>query len=181
METAPEQKPKQIFVEIGTNGLAVPFIGERQFGDGQFYVGIDINREMLEQSKESVEYTDRSTSHIMFVQANGEQIPIADRSAHEVFLGNVLGDPHISHESKDRFLAEARRIVTDDGEVIIKENNTPAELAMVQPLLKKHGLVVKKYIDSYMPGWQEFIQQYHRTFANAPFSIADYVIIAVPK
>lgn len=53
--------------------------------------------------------------------------PLPDRSAEEVFIGNVFGDHYVKH-SADRsaaLLNEAARIVADDGVVIIRETITP--------------------------------------------------------
>lgn len=161
-----EQTPKKVFVEIGTYSSAVTWIGNRGFGPDELYIGVDINKENASSSRSAtnVYMKDRGqdTSNMLFVNADARRMPVKDGSADEVFIGNVLGDPLIRDVDKERFISEAERMMSENGRLIIKENNTPADIAKVRKFLEKNNLKEEKIITNQSPEWNEAIRQYQR-------------------
>ena len=179
-----ERAPKRVFVEIGTHSLAASWMGSDAVRPDDLYIGVDLHRSLLETSRDLTQGHGKMNENRLFVQADAEHMPVRDGVVHEVYLGNVMGDPAISLRAKDRFLAEARRIVADDGRVVIKENNTPAELDDVRRLLRTHGFIVEGFIESRSPGWDDAVRPYHRSAAEEgkmPFAMTGYIVYAVPE
>jgi SAM-dependent methyltransferase len=183
-EAEAERTPKRVFVEMGTNSLAASWMGDGAIGPDDLYVGVDIHKKFLETSQELTDAHERMSKNKIFVQADAERMPVRSGIAHEVFLGNVLGDPGITDRMKNSFIAEARRIVADDGRVVVKENNTPAELGDVLALLRKNGFHIEAYIDSRSPKWSEALLPYDRTSAartEERYAVSGYIVYAVPE
>lgn len=141
-------------VEIGHDMLPVAYQQEPPFTDDRFYVGLEAwthdpqgkKRDLLARRHEQftglkdnitfedvslggmVRYSgDDGNSERWFEGTYEFKAPLASNSAHEVFLGNVFGDPDLSEstESTTNVLAEALRIVTDDGVIVVRESLTP--------------------------------------------------------
>ncbi len=78
-----------------------------------------------------------------------------DGGADEVFLGNVFGDPHVSHYKKhtERLLDEVSRIVSRGGKIIIRETITPEHCYSLDRALRESSLKEVAYIEPGSAEW----------------------------
>jgi len=161
-EKEKELSAKRVFIEIGTGELPVTRIGNRKFNDEEMYIGIDLNPAAVQRARSHTQTqgVTPEAKNLYFLQANAEKLPVKDKSASEVFLGNVLGDPSILDAEKDKFIEETKRILKKDGVIIIKETNTPAPIEYLKNLINKHNLVEERWFGSELPGWRQNIELY---------------------
>ena len=163
---------KRIFIELGTNSVPVTFLGNKTFGENETYIGIDIDPKNIAKAKEFTESIHDKQKNVYFIQADAERLPIGDHSADEVFLGNVLGDGSISLAKKEKFLEEAKRILRENGTIVIKETNSPMEIIDLDSLLKESHLYLEKSVRMEDPDWEKEIKPYHdigRTFNDRSY------------
>jgi len=163
-ENKEKLKFKRIFIEVGTGIAPLPFIGERKFNSDEIYIGIDINKERIKDAKYASEILKEDKGHtanFYFINADAKRLPFKNNIANELYFGNVFGDPSISKEEKINFLKEAIRIMTSDAKLIIKENNTPANLEMLKNDLLANGFIVEKIITPKDKDWNKEMLLYH--------------------
>ena len=121
---------RRVFIDLGSGLFTAAFSGNRALQDNDYYIGVDNNRKKIQAALTTHDIAankknfDNIGKNVFFVQGNGGELPFADSSADEVFLGNVLGDRAI--HSVDAFLTEARRILKTDGKLVILETITPS-------------------------------------------------------
>ncbi len=190
-----EKQPRRVFVEVGTNEIPLPMLGKKAFGENDVYIGIDVERENVELSRERSEEWVKSGARpeikkMIFTQADMGRLPFADRTVDDLYLGNVFGDPGISLKSKEDFLEEARRVLRDERELIIKENNTPMELDTyfdaqgilvsigLKDLLKRHGFLINRMMTPEDSDWKIEMDKYHITNLSGDHS---YILYAHVK
>jgi ubiquinone/menaquinone biosynthesis C-methylase UbiE len=142
--TSPESKKERLIVEIGCG--AAPFLryARPEFKEyfktnsNVLYFGLDIEERDVEFAEEIVRYNlehelgEEVGSRFAFVEADGSQLPIMDKSVDELILSNVLGDPRIDRkqgespgETKKKILQEAYRVLKSGGRLTIHEDITP--------------------------------------------------------
>ncbi len=169
-----------IMVEFGHGPSPVAFQQPVPFKGDRLYVGVEAwLRDPLGRIRESVkvEQAERQDQNIVFIDqclrrdgrrntdalalSNppqrylGPYIPTTDfpdASVDEVFLGNVIGDPHLA-ESRfriQRILNEVSRIVSNNGMIVVRETLTPlsAHRRLSAVALQKAGL---QEIGRYVP------------------------------
>ncbi len=183
IESGGEKKPRRVFVEIGTRNLPTAFYGERKIGEDETYVGIDVEGESIASAKELAERHSQELGkgRHYFVQADAKEIPLADASADEVFIGNVFGDEmHISFEDRKKFLSEAGRILAKDGHLVIKETNTPLDYETMDQLLQETDFKVERVWDKNARP-EEFEAQRRLYEGEIDLSAPDSYIIVLRK
>lgn len=125
------QKPRRVFVDIGSGTFPAAFSGNRSFNDNDYYVGVDSRRREIDRSisedypTKNTENVGRLGENIFFLEHNIHvgKLPFADSSVDEVILANVLGDDSIIQYRY--FLREAYRILKSGGTFVVIETVTP--------------------------------------------------------
>ncbi len=177
-----EQAKRRVFVEVGTNAIPLPFLGEKEFGENDAYIGLDINKEEVKSAKQSAEmleaYNERpKINKKLFVAADMGHLPLPDNAVDQLFLGNVLGDPSILKEDHNKLFEEIKRVLTKDGELIIKENNTPLPKDDLSDFLFRHNFKISRFITPRDAEWVKEMKQYHKYDAQHPHWSA-YIVYA---
>lgn len=114
------QRKKFRVLEVGCGEL--PITDETHGRKDAIYVGIDIDKEPLIKNQAG-----NQEPNVFFVQAQGENVPLADRSVNQVYFTNVFGDDEIAVNSKLAFLKEAYRVLKATGVVAVLEFYSPNE------------------------------------------------------
>ncbi len=164
-----ESPQKRVFVEVGTNKAPVPFAGRKEFGSNDVYIGIDLAEESVRGAREYVkdaaaaaERDESGKNNLFFLSADAKSLPLREKSVDELYFGNVFGYPAIEPPELLNFLSEARRVLKSSGKIIIKENNTPADLEFLRKMLKQKGFAVKKLVRAGDKNWEEEISLYDK-------------------
>ncbi len=131
-----ERRDERLIVEIGCGEQ--PFLQDasdeyrERFKNNPAlrYIGVDISEEALRTGREVSRQVDvrrgnATADRLDLVRASAESLPFADDSAEEVVLRNVLGDPDIDVEVKQRAIGEAVRILRTGGALRVIEQYTP--------------------------------------------------------
>lgn len=174
-----EPQIKKVFIELGSGNAPVSWAGKKEFDENEIYVGIDRASADLLEAKERMEEVGAENKNIHFVQTNIKTLPLKNHSADEVFLGNVLGDPSIKDAEKDKFIEEAKRVLKENGRIVIKETYTPPDYKYLKDFIKKHGLSVEKGADINNPEWKELVEPYDKTSAKSKWS-GSYIVYLKP-
>lgn len=157
-----EKQPLHVFVEVGTHQLPVTFIGNKRFDDeNDMYIGIDVEKSKVVEARQMHEFGSKE-QRATFVQASAEQLPLKNESAEEMFFGNVFGDPSIYMAEKEKFLNEAERVLKQDGQLIIKETNTPLDIKKMRELLVGRPFREECVLTPEDKNWEEELQTYQR-------------------
>lgn len=193
-----EPKPRRVFVEIGTNRNPVPVIGEKKFEEGDVYIGVDVSEERVRDAKgmaileKSETGKEDRKKNLFFISADAKALPLQEKSVDELYFGNFFGDPAIvpdyfweptdkARKTVERFLDEASRVLGDKGKIIIKENNTPANLRFLQGILRSKGFAVKKFVKVEDKNWREEIAPYDKFSIMARNPHVDSYILEAEK
>jgi ubiquinone/menaquinone biosynthesis C-methylase UbiE len=136
---------KKVFVEIGTSYSPITVRGNRVFGKDELYIGLDIDPRNIENAKKATENIGGQENK-NFITADASSLPLTDGSAQEIFIGNVFGDPRIPLTTKEKFLSEAKRVLSEEGKIIILETTTPANFLELKTILNKEGFKLEKVI-----------------------------------
>ncbi|MHB8871377.1 MAG: class I SAM-dependent methyltransferase [Candidatus Doudnabacteria bacterium] len=150
-------KPRKIYLDLGHFVFPFPETGLKEIPADEMYVGVDI-RQHLNNSR----YPD----NFHFVEADGKDLPIADGSIDEVYVGNLFGEPSQGQKSKLEILPELKRILSDNGEVVLAETLTPKatpfSLDELPSILDKYGFeVVDLVTQDDEEKWKREISQYN--------------------
>lgn len=195
-----ERQPKRVFVEVGTDVNPIPSIGEKQFGDNDIYIGLDISREkairaskmpLESEIQEGVRHPERR-KNIFFMAADAKQLPLEDESVDEFYFGNIFSDPKIipfelgigSQEAGrriDGFLQEAKRVLKSTGKIIIKENSVPKDIRFVHGALSRNGFRLSKFTDRGGRNWSQETAPYDKNSLNAQNPPPDSYILEAEK
>jgi demethylmenaquinone methyltransferase/2-methoxy-6-polyprenyl-1,4-benzoquinol methylase len=103
----------------GTGG-ATYAISTKASQDSQVY-GLDLSKGQLRVAKSRSEL-----SHVQFVEGDAAQTPFSDAWFDKVFITHAIHE--MPREIRLKVLAEGRRILKDDGTVIILELDDPRSL-----------------------------------------------------
>lgn len=163
-----EQIYKKVFVELGTHYIPLPMLGNKKFLEDELYIGIDIRGDLVKQAKQNTNLAHEGSDfeNIQFLQADAKRLPLKNKAAEEILLGNVLGDPSISLTDKATFLEEAKRVITEEGVIVIKETNTPLERDILMKLLANHHLEMIKEVNEMSADWPDAIAPYEKMGAQ---------------
>ena len=168
-------QPMRVFVEVGTNELPITFIGKRQFeSENDMYIGIDVKKSEVISARQMHEFGPKG-QHAIFMQASAEQLPLKNESVGEIFFGNVFGDPSILIPEKGTFLSEAERVLKQDGQLVIKETNTPLNIKKLRELLAGRSFHEDRMLTPEDKSWKEEIQKYESIAFGARDSYLMYL------
>ena len=164
-----QQEPK-VNVEIG--------VGDMVYGTGYSkhhdlsnttYVGIDtLDRQErvhgdYDVFARNVEAAKRfqPDANVNFMKADGRNLPLADTSADEVFMANVICDPRVGIQTIDEILRESARVLKAGGRLVLAQYSTPEEAPYDHVLkeLQRLGLGTL-VISPESPLWQELRNSY---------------------
>lgn len=168
-EAGAESAPKpRIFLEVGFGPSPSSTDTEREFYGADHYVGVDLNeypyggRSSFTEAKEAVLEKGKQDQNIDFVKANGNNLPFADGSVHEVLMSDVMyGDlsiqqrrsrthpePFTSREIQDQLLAEAYRALESGGKLVIKNESIHIDdKESLEKKLSAHGFELETYLE----------------------------------
>ncbi len=142
-----EKEPRKVFLEIGARNMPAPFFGKRKIGKNETYIDVDIDKESLASAKNLLDRHSKATGegHHYFIRADAKNLPLADGSVDEIFMGNVLGDEmHIEWSARKKFIAEAGRALAKGGYLVILEAYTPLDYVRLHELLEGTDFYVEK-------------------------------------
>lgn len=134
---------RRISLEVGSGDAPYSLNGGKEFCDQDVYVGIEGgNMDYLDERSKLILSARRKKAetkpgqNIYFIHGDGRELPFRDSSVHEVYIGNIFGtvDSKKWHLLQiDRIAQEARRVLMDDGRLIIKEDWNKDWLAPCSP------------------------------------------------
>lgn len=158
-----EEKPINI-LEIGSG--AIPFVSEGKLKEGDNYYIIEINERDFEYLKNILELGKKAKKvvrkeNIYPLLGDGKNLPFEKGTMDKVFFSNVFGDPGILKEDKICMLEEARRVLKDDGLLIIKEDTCPLNIGTLVEMVEKMDFILEKKIDT-PSEWQREVSLYHK-------------------
>ena len=158
-----EQKPRRVFVEIGGGRNPVPLFGTKEFRENDIYLDLDARHEDLRDKH--IEFGEKKYLRdkkvkFFFIEANAENMPIQSNSVDEVCFGNILGEERINHQSIDKFLTEANRILKVGGEIIVLETSTPPHYTTIRNMVSAKGFELERKLDRSDSDFEEFRKRY---------------------
>jgi SAM-dependent methyltransferase len=121
-----ELRPGEDVVDLGSGGGIDCLLAARAVGPTGSVVGVDFLAEMVARGRRAAEAA--GTDNVRFVQAEIEDLPLADESV-DVVISN--GVPNLSPR-KGRVMAEAYRVLRPGGRLaivdLLLESSLPAEI-----------------------------------------------------
>ena len=101
-----------------------------------------------------------------FVEADGRNLPIADGSVDEVYIGNLFGEPARNQNAKLEIFLELKMIISENGQVVVVETLTPKatpfSLDELPALLDQNGFeIVDLVTQDDEEKWKKEIAQYN--------------------
>jgi hypothetical protein len=164
------ENPAFIMVEFGHGGVPTAY-KQPSFTGGRAYVGVENwlrdpwHRQRNHVIKLEAEHPGQNVSFIT-IASQGEMVRdedgrerdvyyigdysaetvLSDECADEVFLSNDFCDPLIgwNQDRTDKLLAEAARIVSREGVVVVRETITPSYAKLGERVLAEVGLNVRR-------------------------------------
>lgn len=192
-------RPTRLILDIGAadGSIATKYHDGRNFEGDEYYIGIDGGYEEIVPDQPVTDPDSRMSLHdrlssqsriadkkhgegqAQFLAAKANALPFKGGSIDEVTLGNFLGAPVSPGIILDT-LSEAHRVIREDGELVISENNTPLDPELTKLALLESGFIVK---ESY--GTSQDLDAYNEqvkkrgVFVEFSFSLAErYIYIA---
>ncbi len=150
-------KPRKIYLDLGNFVFPFPETGLKEIPADEMYVGVDINQHL-----NNVQYP----NNFHFVEADGRSLPIADGSIDEVYVGNLFGEPSRNQSLKLELFPELKRILSDNGQIVVAETLTPKaatfNLDELPGILDKQGFeIVDLVTQDDEEKWKKEIAQYN--------------------
>ncbi len=150
-------KPRKIYLDLGNFVFPFPETGLKEILADEMYVGVDI-KQHLDNS--------HYPNNFHFVEADGRDLPIADGSIDEVYVGNLFGEPSRDQSLKLELLPELKRILSENGQVVVAETLTPKaatfSLDELPALLDKQGFeIIDLVTQDDEEKWKKEIAQYN--------------------
>ncbi len=150
-------KPRKIYLDLGNFVFPFPETGLKEIPADEMYVGVD-----LKQALPNSMYP----NNFHFVEADGRNLPLADGSIDEVYVGNLFGEPSRGQKSKLEILPELNRILSENGQVVVAETLTPKatpfSLEELPGILDKEGFeIVDLVTQDDEEKWKKEISQYN--------------------
>jgi len=132
-----EKGEKYIVVEIGSGkdplptvrGVTNAYRGRIHENPDIYYFGVDRNFERLAYGRDKLALMDKvrkfDPHELLFVEAEGENLPFASDSVSEVVLKDVLGDIEVGRKMKEGMIADATRVLKLGGTLKVIERKSP--------------------------------------------------------
>lgn len=120
---------KRVIVDIGSGSFPFPVgLQQRKFKKNEIYIGIEPSESELQIASVSLKSKvaiGEGKAHL--IQARGERLPLANESANETVIINLLGDPRMARRSTRirEILKETHRILKGGGKLYIIETYSP--------------------------------------------------------
>lgn len=110
-----EAKPNEVCIDLGSGrGTDVLRLAE-EVGEGGFVYGIDVTEEMIRKATSTA--TKMGVENVKFIQADLEQIPLEDETAHLIISNCTLN--HVTNKAK--VWAEIYRLLKNGGRFVISD------------------------------------------------------------
>ena len=159
---------KRIFLEVGIDPqYEGPLIFNENFklSEEEQYIGIDVEMDAIKRAQQ-INDERKSSENIFFVNADGKSIPLGDKSVDTIYFGNIFGS---GISEKERFLLESKRVLKQDGRIIIFDNITPRYARMemgkgkkkensLDAMLLETGFEITRELHSGDKDWDETLQ-----------------------
>lgn len=147
-----EKPPRRVYIEIGTGTVPAAVWGERRPKENEIYVGIDLDFTALSRARDAAAYAVRAgqmeEGETQFLRADARRLPLADASADEILLSNLLGyEAKVSPEDRKKIIGEVERVLAPNGKLIIKETITPLDYIALEDSLAGANFAVEKIFD----------------------------------
>lgn len=122
-----EAKPNEVCIDLGSGrGTDVLRLAE-EVGEGGFVYGVDVTEEMIKKAQSTA--AKMGIENVKFVQADLEQIPLDDETAHLIISNCTLN--HVSN--KPKVWSEIYRLLKNGGRFVVSDifssEPVPAEYA----------------------------------------------------
>jgi ubiquinone/menaquinone biosynthesis C-methylase UbiE len=111
----PIEQPRVLDICCGTGAVISAFAGRRVRGT---YIGCDFSRGMLLAARRK-----KTGGTVVWVQGNAACLPFGDGLFHAVSCSHALYE--LKGEDRVKALCEMKRVVRDDGVVLIMEHEAP--------------------------------------------------------
>jgi len=167
-----KNNPDFVMVELGHG--ANPVALTQQFKRQRAYIGIETwqSKNFVEAGHERVEglRDGRPDENIFFLdrpidpdalEEDDMATVLSDGAADEVLISNVLGDPEVYDQPDgiSNVLNEAKRLITPDGKIIVRETITPF-LYNVLPVAIEAGLEIDQVSSRLDSDWEQLNDLY---------------------
>lgn len=163
-----EARPTRVFVDLGSGVFPAAFVGNREFKDKDYYIGVEANKKNIETGIGGIvlnpDNLSRMNENVFFLNESvARRLPIPDESVDEVFLGNILGEYAINFI--EPFLLQSYRVLKPGGDLIILEVITPdvaedRSKAGLDKFVEQFGFERVRRIKWGEPGFKEEILKY---------------------
>ncbi|HEY5442782.1 MAG TPA: hypothetical protein VIJ68_04550 [Candidatus Saccharimonadales bacterium] len=175
-------RPDFVMVQIGHSGLSVadqqaPWRGERRyFGAVAWLQDENVNIQppnpnvqflslnLGGEPKGDEEQAEQEAAESWYSGPYDFSVPLSDGIAHEVFFGDVIGDSRVTDSTKRTplLLAEASRLLSPGGHVVIRETISPGRAlkSLTTEVLAKAGLKSMLRLHWGDPLWSQLEESY---------------------
>lgn len=141
--------PKKIFVDVGSRILPVIQNNpNREYKGNNFYIGVDLQERSQIADMQLLGQREliHGKENLEFRKATADRLPFDDNEVDEVYLGNLLTDPTMPKNNPSAIIREGKRVLKENGTLIINEGVGPYDLEELRNLLEKEGLHIEKII-----------------------------------
>jgi ubiquinone/menaquinone biosynthesis C-methylase UbiE len=159
---------KKVFLEIGTSERPFPMTGVRKIRDDELFVGIDWGRREASLAGSKLNALNRKTGlqNCFELQADGNTIPLRDRSVKEVVMINVFSllshlKAEHGHKFQDIVTREISRVLEDGGVLTIIETLTPDPAKLGLEDIEESG-----YTEVFPPGSNRRVRKKYREISE---------------
>ena len=190
---------RHVIVELGFGEMPLPLKAPSgKFTKQTYYIGLELPKEMqdslyyskfLGSANRGLPFSRRKVKEMSLEERQNIELvagdilnkqPITDKSADEVFIANVLTDPHFRrgrgwYDFKGLF-EEVSRILKPNGRLVVYTSYVPFDNARIQNLLKDNGYEIQAEYSANNPDDLKFVQEYDMN-ANGP----EHLLIAVKQ
>ncbi len=183
---------RRVTVEFGCGENPLPIRATRgKFSSGNYYVGIDLPRHLqkdmyfvapnqgIEKGGKDIKWllTPEEQKNIELIKATIHgRVPLRDDTADEVYIANVLTDPHFDGYSGWQYMFdEVKRILKPQGQLTIYTSYDEPEEEWLRRLLKKNSFTILGSHFTDKPEGLALIRTYER---NVREGGAQHLVIA---
>ncbi len=161
-EQEPVQKRK-VFIDLGYGYKPMLSSNPKYFGPEDIYIGLDLDEHQLGSDLAKSRLQKTKNKNILLTADMGA-MPLADNSADEMLMANVVGEPILQEEVAEKqdpyrfktaqefsdIFGEAHRVLKDDGKFFIVETYTPNRFSEdgvdIVNILKQKGFIIDRIV-----------------------------------